>query len=440
MSSIRLASALAIGQSTSQRPSINTSHHATVLAGLAPSFSDPLGHYMDAIQTYVAAKSVVVLNAGNVRVMPTILARAGRVHVVDSKGQQWAAPNASFERGNPLTYSVSAPFDVVWSNIDVTEMDIDDVRQLVSAVAKLARDAIFAVTSGHGVALLEQVVQSKHVDVDANVAVVSKVSFALADSSEESVVAVWSDRKMPLIWRDSVYTGKCAIMTELYTAQKAYIASLMALDRPTSYVEVGCGTSEMGSVLFERMAYTVGVEINPVMIELAKDIHPAMHAHPRNYLIEGNALELEAILKRTMPADFWTSTRVVAILMNTFGILPEAIRQGVIDQMIDVAGDDGVVVIGCWHSESFRRGVHEYYMKNPALVGDNVTLDMCDFTTSDLWVPSSKYESHWFSAAELKRFVQAHAANGYAVSTHVEGIGIFLTCRRQRRADAASTL
>ncbi|KAF0693091.1 hypothetical protein As57867_015841, partial [Aphanomyces stellatus] len=98
---------------------------------------------------------------------------------------------------------------------------------------------------------------------------------------------------------------------------------------------------------------------------------------------------------------------------------------------LQVAGDDGVVVIGCWHSKSFRRGVEEYYMKNPLLVGDQVTLDMCDFESSDLWVPKTKYESHWFSEAELQHFVKAYAAKGYEITTHIDGIGIFLTCKRR---------
>ncbi|RHY19751.1 hypothetical protein DYB36_008758 [Aphanomyces astaci] len=394
---------------------------------------------MEQIQSFVANKTVLVLNAGNVQLMPTILNRAGNVRVVDSKGLRWDQSNATFERGNPLTCTISERFDIVWSNVDVNEMEQDDVHQFVAATAKLALDSIFAVQkvrgspTAVGIDLLEKCIQKHHVDIHPNLSIVTTAAISSSVAvTEESVVAVWSDRKMPLIWRDSVYSGKCAIMTELYSAQKAYITSLMAPNQPTSYVEVGCGTSEMGSVLFDRMAYTVGVEINPVMIELAKDIHPLMHAHPRNFLIEGNALELEAILNRDMPADFWKSSRVVAILMNTIGILPEAIRQGVVDQMVTVAGDDGVVVIGCWHSESFRRGVEEYYMKNPLLVGDNVTLDMCNFETSDLWVPSSKYESHWSSEADLKAYVQAYAAKGYDISTHVAGIGIFLTCRRRR--------
>ncbi|CAK4608457.1 unnamed protein product [Aphanomyces euteiches] len=391
---------------------------------------------MEAVRSLLANKSVLVLNAGDVDVMPKILQHARQVHVVDSKGRQWTQKQAMFERANPLRYSLTEPVDVVWSNINLEKYAQDDIVQLVGYVNKLAQESIFALPTQKNrpfqdnLKVLEDTLQTKELQISPNFTIISKSLNSQEKTEEDNVVSAWTDREMPLIWRDSIYTGKCAIMTELYNAQKEYVTSLMAPNRPNSYVEVGCGTSEMGSVLYDRMAYTVGVEINPVMLDLAKDIHPEMNAHRGNYLLEGNALELESILEKSMPSDFWKSSRIVAILMNTFGILPEHIRQRVVDQMIRVAGDDGVVVIGCWHSKSFRRGVEEYYMKNPKLVGDKVTLDMCDFDSSDLWVPSSKYESHWFSESELKNFVQAYAVKGYEISTHVAGVGVFLTCKR----------
>ncbi|KAF0687401.1 hypothetical protein As57867_020789, partial [Aphanomyces stellatus] len=303
---------------------------------------------MESIQALVADKSVLVLNAGDVHLMPMILERARHVRVVDSKGLQWTQKQAVFERGNPLTCNVTEPVDVLWSNVDLASFEQDDIIQFVGYASKIAIDAVYAfptnsADSKDAIRRVEQQIKSTHAQVTASLTVVTSSSLQAAsdETTEGDVVDVWTDRKMPLIWRDSVYTGKCDIMTELYTAQKKYIASLMAPNQPSSYVEVGCGTSEMGSVLHDRMAYTVGVEINPVMLELASEIHTKMDADPTNYLLQGNALELDSILKTKLPADFWKSTRIVTILMNTFGILPEHIRQGVVDQMLQVAGDDG---------------------------------------------------------------------------------------------------
>ncbi|OQR87825.1 hypothetical protein ACHHYP_07986 [Achlya hypogyna] len=375
------------------------------------------------IAALVYDKDVLVLGAGKTDLMQQLLDSARSIRVVDSRGLTWhAVKPALFQRGNPLTVTLDQPVDVVWSNVDMTMFADEDVAQFVAYASKLATQVVYAfnpVVTTSAVDFFAKEFEVAPTPIDATMAV-------FVAPPPETVVAVWSDRKMPLIWRDSVYAGKCSIMADLYDAQKAYIKQL--LTPHSSYVEVGCGTSEMGSVLYDNAAYTVGVEINPIMLELAKEMHPEMAAHPRNYLIEGNALELKALLTEQLPADFWTTKRVVAIVMNTFGILPEGIRQGVVDAMLQVAGDDGVVVIGCWHAASFRRGVEEYYMQNPLLVGDQVTHAMCDYAKAQLYVPSSGYESHWWSEAELRAFVST--AKGYNVDVHTAGIGIFLTCRR----------
>ncbi|KDO32264.1 hypothetical protein SPRG_02743 [Saprolegnia parasitica CBS 223.65] len=380
------------------------------------------------LASLIRDKDVLVLNAGKTALMQPLLDPARSIRVVDSRGLTWhAVKPAQFVRGNPLAVALDQPVDLVWSNMDWSSAADDDVLTFLEYVSKLALHVVHAYDpsiDAPAIAFLSKQLGIAPLTLHPTLAVLVPG----APAPDSNVVAVWSDRKMPLIWRDSVYANKCAIMAELYEAQKTYIQSL--LPSHSSYVEVGCGTSEMGSVLFEKHAtYTVGVEINPIMLELAREMHPAMAAHPRNYLLEGNALELRSLLRDTMPADFWTTKRVVAIVMNTFGILPAHIRQGVVDQMLEVAGEDGVVVIGCWHADSFRRGVEEYYMKNPDLVGDHVTHAMCDYTKAQLFVPSSKYESHWWSEDELRGFVR-HAI-GVHVDVHVAGIGIFLTCRRQ---------
>lgn len=42
--------------------------------------------------------------------------------------------------------------------------------------------------------------------------------------------------------------------------------------------------------------------------------------------------------------------------MNTFGILPDVIRDGCLRQMFTAAGTNGMVVIGCWDRDSMRTG------------------------------------------------------------------------------------
>ena len=66
-----------------------------------------------------------------------------------------------------------------------------------------------------------------------------------------------------------------------------------------------------------------------------------------------------------MPQAFWDTHQVASMVINNFGILPTAIRQDVVNEMVKVTGRNSTVVIGYWHNESFEQGVNEFYKKNP---------------------------------------------------------------------------
>ena len=248
----------------------------------------------------------------------------------------------------------------------------------------------------------------------------------------ENLADVWTDVHMPLMWRAAIYTGASPIMTHLLEKQLELLRSMLLTKEDSSYVEVGCGTAEMQSQLHKYCKFAVGVELSPMMLELAETLHPELKT-AGNHLVCANAVELEDSLRNTpdIPQEeFWGTEKIVCILMNTLGILPDEIRQRVIHQMIRVAGDNGTVVIGCWHCDSFSVGMDEFYTQHPELCGKIDDSAVIDYEKSNMLVPSTGYSSHWFSADEIISFVPE---GDYEIEVKVMGVGIFVLIRQKRQ-------
>jgi len=235
---------------------------------------------------------------------------------------------------------------------------------------------------------------------------------------------------MPLLWRDVVY-GNDSIFKELFEYQKRWLKTL--IDDKTSFVEVGCGTCEMGATLFQQARYTVHIDINPSFLDLAKELHPDLAECPTNYFVQGESSEsIKTALEGVMPQEFWSTKRVVCMFMNTLGLVDSA---GSLQRMLELAGPTGTVIAGCWHSESFELGVREFYGRNPIFCGDiNDPSTIIDVPNANMIIRSTDYETHWFSAEELRAFVDEKV---YDVKTQVVSVGIFLIISAKK--DAANT-
>merc|ERR1712216_769212 len=117
-----------------------------------------------------------------------------------------------------------------------------------------------------------------------------------------------------------------------------------------------------------------------------------------------------------------TAPRIVCILMNTFGILPEQVRLPALEQMWEVAGS-GQVIIGCWHRPSLPVGFADLYSKNPKLVGAAATEEMCDYAAGNFLCPESGYSSHWWTEAELDGYLRKSAPGAVSIEFLVIGVG-----------------
>ena len=197
------------------------------------------------------------------------------------------------------------------------------------------------------------------------------------------------------------------------------------------------GTAELFSKVVDDYDMLVGVEISQQMIDFAYQLHDNLKQHKdgKVRLQLGNAVELnDCITKNIYPADdeFWapTTLRLTCMCMNTFGILPDFIRNECLKEMLLCTGPGGKMVIGCWHRDSLRTGFEQFYTKHPELCGQCKESDF-DFEKGNFNCSTSDYTSHWWTGDELKEMISANFpgdAKDLTINFEILGVGIFAIC------------
>jgi SAM-dependent methyltransferase len=199
-------------------------------------------------------------------------------------------------------------------------------------------------------------------------------------------------------------------------------------------VEVGCGTGEFVRSVSDHFRTVVGLDFNPHFIDFCKQNVYAHHA-AKSRFIQGDACKLVDLLRkefRTTPkpgsrgVEFWDDTRIVACVGNTIGIIPEDQRLKVYEQMAEVTGKDGVLVMVYWNARWFGDACLNFYHANPQLCGpfDGASVD---FNNTTLSTPS-QYHSHWTSVQEARSVMESLGME--VISLKEKGKGVFVAARR----------
>lgn len=213
-------------------------------------------------------------------------------------------------------------------------------------------------------------------------------------------------------WRDAVYTSR-SFFSELFIDTTNFVGKLCddlggnGADGPL-LVEVGCGTGEALVPLFThadgntpRAAYTCGMDFNPHFIKYCREqVAEEDQANVRHLV--GDAQELITLINEELPSEWKVQSRpkVVICVGNTVGIMPPDIRKNVYQQMKDLAGVDGYVVVVYWNGNRFGDAVQNFYHKNPKLCG-KFTGECIDLDTCTLRTPSG-YCTHWTKPEEAR--------------------------------------
>ena len=193
-------------------------------------------------------------------------------------------------------------------------------------------------------------------------------------------------------WKNSVANPN-SIFRDLYEDTRRRIN-----DISSSYdviLEVGCGTGEVLATLDSNIP-RIGVDINPEFIE---------HC---NATYKSDSLEFY-VADATEMYEWWNKQGfnklykkpLVLCANNTIMILPESIREIVLESMRCVAGKNGRCMITFWNGRYFAHGVLGFYKKNPALCGNfDLTNEHIDWDDSKIKTDKN-YQSCWLKASDV---------------------------------------
>lgn len=235
-------------------------------------------------------------------------------------------------------------------------------------------------------------------------------------------------------WRIAGYVNH-PYFAELRKATTDFILSISdhvkIAGKNVSLVEVGCGTGELVRDTRGAFQLAVGVDFNRSFIEFCRD-----QASPDNKLQEqqlyvlGDACELVNLLELRFQGNqgtsFWDSARIVACVGNTIGEVTEELRSRMYQQMVEVTGESGVIVMGFFNARWFGDACQNFYSKNSQLCGP-VTGSGIDFATCTLRTASG-FHSHWSTVEEVHEVLQGLGLE--IITVKEEGKGILAAARR----------
>jgi len=221
---------------------------------------------------------------------------------------------------------------------------------------------------------------------------------SVSGSLEHDETQLWKDLSVES-WKNSV-RNKESVFYDLYQDTRRRIIDACKSHTYDVIVEVGCGTGEVIGFLNESGIPRIGVDINEDFIDHCK----ASYAPTGLQFHVADAMKL---------SEWWSkmgyNKKYKAPLMvcpnNTIMIMPEEIRDAVIEQMRVVAGIEGRIVVTYWNGRMFAHGVMGYYRKNSDLCGTfDLTDEHVDWENKKIETRTS-YKSEWPTSSDVSRWM-----------------------------------
>jgi sarcosine/dimethylglycine N-methyltransferase len=251
-----------------------------------------------------------------------------------------------------------------------------------------------------------------------------QISTSVSDDIEREV---W-EFMTPMAWHKSV-ADKDSIFRPTY---QATIDTLRKTAEEGGYdviLEVGCGTGDIiGEMNNQKVVRTsisavnlkeqsvsvsastpdmvtipcIGVDINKEFIDFCKKQHP----HDACEFVVADALKLEEWWKEEGHADKYNKPLVICV-NNTLNIMPHELRGNVVDQMMAVAGDEGLCMVSYWNGNFFAHAVMNYYKNNAPLCGEFEVHQHVDWDKRILITPTN-YMTHWQTPLEVQALLRSY--------------------------------
>mmetsp|Transcript_26042 Transcript_26042/g.61825 ORF Transcript_26042/g.61825 Transcript_26042/m.61825 type:complete len:645 (+) Transcript_26042:622-2556(+) len=238
----------------------------------------------------------------------------------------------------------------------------------------------------------------------------SHLSSSGSSGEELTEREVW-EFMTPLAWHNSVQS-KGSIFLDTYIATRQLVAETALQGSYDVVVEVGCGTGDVigemaSTVTSDGKKFTVpciGLDINKEFVEFCKVQHGEHHDHLEFHVAD--ALSLVDWWK-SKGLDKLYSKPLVTCVNNTLNIMPEELRCDVVDQMLALAGPDGLCMVSYWNGNFFSHAVMNYYQKNEPLCGAFDPHQHVDWDERILVTPTN-YSTHWQFPQEVKQLLRSY--------------------------------
>jgi SAM-dependent methyltransferase len=233
----------------------------------------------------------------------------------------------------------------------------------------------------------------------------------------------------PMAWHNSV-ASKDSIFRETYEATRHQVEGTALRGGFDVIIEVGCGTGDVIGAMNDTDIPRFGLDINEEFIRFCREQFPS----PSVEFHVADALFL---------VDWWKSKGLdkkfhkplVTCVNNTLNIMPEHLRGGVVEQMLNLAGPNGLCMASYWNGNFFSHAIMNYYKKNEPLCGQFEVHQHVDWEKRVMVTPTN-YSTEWHHPDEVQQLLRAYDVDvsnmedrcNYGKAPHIncEGLAIFV--------------
>lgn len=242
---------------------------------------------------------------------------------------------------------------------------------------------------------------------------------------------LWSELPVDA-WKNSVLSED-SVFHELYKDTHRRTVDACRVGGHDVIIEVGCGTGEVISHLQDADIPRIGIDINEQFIEHCKSEYKDQSG--LTFEVQ-DATKLEQWWEESGYSNLYHSPLLICP-NNTIMIMPECIRDEVLDGMRNVAGSKGRAVVTFWNGMMFSHGVMGYYRRNSDLCGEfDLTPEHVNWEEGTIETKTS-YKSQWLKAEAIVRWMNSLCIDVALLPAHTketpefdhvceDGMGVYL--------------